>query len=135
MRGDRRRHVAERVELLQLTHARDGQQAGDCEFAVLAPRAEHNFPPLDRSAKRALGRVVRRVDAVLMHKCGEVRKVEKEGRRQIPGLVIRRIDVAACEREELLFDRDQLLPREQCAAGLRITPVTDATAGTTGVAA
>jgi hypothetical protein len=40
--------VREDVELLQLTRARDGQQAGDGEFALGAAIAEHDLAPLSR---------------------------------------------------------------------------------------
>jgi hypothetical protein len=55
MRRDCRRQIDQGVELLLLTRARDRQQAFDGAFAVLAPGAETDFPPLDRRSEGALG--------------------------------------------------------------------------------
>ena len=90
MSANRGRQVHERVELLELTRAGDRQQAFDGAFAVFAARAEHDFSPLDRGSKRALGGVVGRLDALLVHEGEEMLIVHEEraspssGRRRWP---------------------------------------------------
>ena len=43
--------IDERVELLQLVPAGDGQQPGDGDLSAVAARAKHDFPPLDSRAR------------------------------------------------------------------------------------
>ena len=121
MRTDRSGQVDERVDLLQLTRPRDGQEAFDSTFPIIAAGTKHDLSPLHGSPERALGGVIRRLDPVLMHEGEEVLILHEERRRQIPDVVIRRVEMPLAERKEPLFDRqdfrDQFVTGERRAAG------------------
>lgn len=55
MRGDSGRQIRERVEVLELTRPHNGQQTLDRAFTLVAPRPEHDLPPLNCRAKGSLG--------------------------------------------------------------------------------
>ena len=81
---------------------------------------------MNRGAKGAFGRVVGRLDTLLIHEGEEVRQVQEQRAGEIPYIVVGRVDVPARQREELLLDwqhlGDQLLARERRAPGVRIAP-------------
>ena len=116
--------VRERVNLLQLTRPGDGQEAFDGTFTVRAARAEHDFAPLNGGPERALGGIVSRLDALLVHEGEEVKVVHEESGCQVPDVFVRCVEIPLPQREEPLLDRqdlvDQLRARERGATRVRI---------------
>src|SRR2546427_6139204 len=125
MATNRGGQIDECIELLQLTGASHGEESGDGEFAVRATVAKHDLAPLHRGAQRALRRVVRRLDALLVDEREEMLMVHEQRAGQIADVVVGGIDVALSKCEELFLDRerlgDQLLTSERRAAGMRIS--------------
>src|SRR5437763_15732358 len=81
MRANRGGQVHEGVELLQLARTCDRQKSGDGDLAVVAARSEHDLPPLNGGPERALGRVVRRLDTLLVREGKEVREMQEQRAR------------------------------------------------------
>ena len=121
MRGDGGGQVDERVELLELAGARDGEQALDGAFAGLTSCPEHDFPPLHGRSQCALGGIVRGRHAVVIHEREEMLALPEQGPREVADRRAGMIDVAIAEPKERAFDRlhlgDELGPRERRTAG------------------
>ena len=104
------------MELLQLTRAGDCEQSGNGALALGTPIAEHDLPPLHGRPEGSFGHVVGGCDRLFMHEGEEVGVMHEQRAREVRHLDVRGIDVAFCQREQTLLDRqhlrDQLRARE-----------------------
>ena len=108
--------VGDHMELLQLTRAGDCEQSGNGALALGTPIAEHDLPPLHGRPEGSFGHVVGGCDRLFMHEGEEVGVMHEQRAREVRHLDVRGIDVAFCQREQTLLDRqhlrDQLRARE-----------------------
>ena len=111
--GDFKRHY-----LLESagTRAGDCEQSGNGALALGTPIAEHDLPPLHGRPEGSFGHVVGGCDRLFMHEGEEVGVMHEQRAREVRHLDVRGIDVAFCQREQTLLDRqhlrDQLRARE-----------------------
>ena len=90
--------------------------SGNGALALGTPIAEHDLPPLHGRPEGSFGHVVGGCDRLFMHEGEEVGVMHEQRAREVRHLDVRGIDVAFCQREQTLLDRqhlrDQLRARE-----------------------
>lgn len=120
MRGDGGRQIHERVEILQVAGPGNRQQTLNRAFAVVAAGPGHDFPPLHRGSERALGGVVRGLDAVFVDESEEMLVVHEQRSREVADVGIGGVEVPLAQAEERLLDREGF--RDQLLAGQGSAP-------------
>src|SRR5438093_957418 len=115
MSSDSDGQVHQGVEFLALACPHNREQAFDGTFAVFAAGATHDLPPLNGGPERALGGVVGRFDAVLVHEAEEMLVVYRRTRRP------------SCGRPH--WSRSDTARREQRAASRSAAPCRSAARG------